>query len=204
MTQNVTVKDKLARDVWVETHEQTHLARRHRLIRGPIGTWQSHWHVDRVQHSALDELVVAFQHAEMQLMDVEVVDLMREVEDRPFLDAVRLDLDHRQRPTWIGLDGYVRPGHFRDEEVCLAVLGPLILGERKGPATDRHGAGRHSICALQYRPRRNSALPARVTRWRRIDPDRDQVARRHQVSGTTRVHCLGLQNDAMPRGCKKI
>src|SRR5262245_39553395 len=108
MTQQVAMKDKLARDVWVETHEQTHLAGRHRLIRGPIGTWQSDWHVDRVQHSPLDEPVVAFQHAEMQLMDVEVVDLMREVEDRPFLDAVRLDLDHRRRLTWVGLDGHVR------------------------------------------------------------------------------------------------
>jgi len=51
----------------------------HKGHRRPIRIRQSHWHVDRVQHSALEELVVAFQHAEMQLMNVEIVDLVSEV-----------------------------------------------------------------------------------------------------------------------------
>ena len=73
MTQDVAVKDELAGDVLVEAHEQAHLTRRHRIIRRSIRIRQSHWYVDCVQHPALGELVVTFQHAEMQLMNVKVV-----------------------------------------------------------------------------------------------------------------------------------
>jgi hypothetical protein len=73
MTQDMAVKDELAGDVLVEAHEQAHLTRRHRIIRRSIRIRQSHWYVDCVQHPALGELVVTFQHAEMQLMNVKVV-----------------------------------------------------------------------------------------------------------------------------------
>jgi len=55
-----------------ESHEQATLPGVTGFIRGPIPVRQCYRHVDRVQHPAFDELVVAFQHAEMQLMYVKV------------------------------------------------------------------------------------------------------------------------------------
>src|SRR5256885_6529339 len=72
MTQDVAVKDELASDVLAKAHQQAHLTGRHRIVRGPIRIRQTHWYVDCVQHPALDKLIVAFQHAEMQLMNVKV------------------------------------------------------------------------------------------------------------------------------------
>src|SRR6202011_1779722 len=132
-------------------------------------------------------------------MNVKVVDLMSEVENGPFLDAVGLDLDNRGGRTvhriWLYDD--IRPGHFRDIEICFAVFHPLIFGERKDPSAYWCGRGWHVIDPLQRRPWRNRSLPARDNRKRRIDPDRHEVARRHQVCGATRLYLLGPQHNAM-------
>ncbi len=134
-------------------------------------------------------------------MDVKVMDLVGEVEDGPFLHAVGPDLDDRRRHTThrIGLDDGIRPGHFRDVEVCLAAFRPRIFGERKTPPAHRCAHGQQVIDALQCRPRRSRSLPARGSWGKRIDPDRHQVAGRHQVSGATRRHCLSPQDNAMLR-----
>src|SRR4051794_15562894 len=94
MTQDVAVEHELARNILVEAHEQAYLAGPHRIIRRPICVRQGHWDIDRVQHPTLDEFVVAFQHAEMQLMNVKIVELVSEVKNGPFLDAVWLNFDH--------------------------------------------------------------------------------------------------------------
>src|SRR6476661_7254316 len=115
---------------------------------------------DRVQHPPLYELVVAFQHAEMQLMNVKVVELMSVVEDGPFLDAVWLNFDHRcgRAAHRVGLDNGIRAGYFRDVKVGLAVSRSLILSKCKGPSA--HGYVRRSrvIDALRCRSQRNRSV----------------------------------------------
>src|SRR5712692_11200001 len=83
----------------------------------------------------------------MKLVDVKVVNLVREIQNRPLLECARLNLHDRVREVamemhreW--LDGHVRPGDFGNVKVGLAAVRPLVFGEGKGePANGRRRIG---------------------------------------------------------------
>src|SRR5712691_1195924 len=78
----------------------------------------------------------------MKLVDVKVVKLVREIQNRPLLECVRLNLNDRagqvameMHREW--LDGDIRPGDLGDVKVGLAAVRPLVFGESKGASWHR-------------------------------------------------------------------